>query len=197
MGQETARPLLATKLFSPPLRGNIVTRPRLLELLDNGRSQPLILVTAPAGFGKTTLVSCWLKRRQKRAGWVSLDKTDNIPANFITYIVEAFQQVSGGTCGTITPLLKSAEPPDIDILLSYLINDLACLEEPIILVLDDYHVIEEKRIHQALDFIVDVVLVEQWTIARIMVDACRQIGDVAGREVAHFFEGFSFYVKFL
>ena len=157
MGKEIERPLLATKLFIPPLRGNIVTRPRLLELLDNGRSHPLILVTAPAGFGKTTLVSCWLKHRQKRAGWVSLDKTDNIPTNFIAYIVEALQQVSGGTCGTITPLLKSAEPPEVDILLSYLINDLACLKKPVILVLDDYHVIEDERIHQALDFIVENV----------------------------------------
>lgn len=155
MGEKTARPLLATKLFIPPLRGNIVTRPRLLKILDNGRSHPLILVTAPAGFGKTTLVSCWLQHHQKQAGWVSLDKTDNIPTNFIGYIVEALQQVSGGTCGTITPLLTSAEPPDVDILLSYLINDLACLEQSVILVLDDYHVIEDKRIHQALDFIVD------------------------------------------
>ena len=155
MGKEGERLLLSTKLFIPPLREELVRRPRLLNQLDDNHNQPLILVTAPAGFGKTTLISCWVTRRQKQAAWVSLDETDNIPLNFISYIVEALQRIGSGICASIKSLLQSDEPPALGILMSYLINDLACLKKPVTLVLDDYHVIEEAKIHKALDFLIE------------------------------------------
>ncbi len=155
MSKETKNPLLATKLFIPPLRGNLVTRPRLLNKLDNGRAQRLILVTAPAGFGKTTLVSCWLAQRQKKTAWISLDKNDNAPLLFLSYIVEALEQIGTGMCSTVSPLLRLPDPPAISVLLSYLLNDLACLTEQCVLVFDDYHVIHSEEVHQALDFIIE------------------------------------------
>ena len=155
MGKEAIRPLLATKLLIPPLRSNLVTRPRLLKKLDYSQDPRLILITAPAGFGKTTLASCWLTRRHKRAAWLSLDEADNALPVFIAYIVAALQQIGSGICATTATLLRSDEPPAIDILLPHLINDLACLKERIILVLDDYHLITAQEIHQALDFILE------------------------------------------
>ncbi len=155
MGKEIERPLLATKLFIPPLRSNLVTRPRLLKQLDNGRDQRLILVTAPAGFGKTTLVACWLAHQQKKAAWISLDKNDNGPLLFLSYVVEALEQIGAGMCSTVSPLLQLPDPPTIPVLLSHLLNDLACLTQHYVLVFDDYHVIHRDEVHQALDFIIE------------------------------------------
>ena len=155
MGRETGRPILATKLFIPPLRGNLVRRPRLVSQLMDSDDQRLILVTAPAGFGKTTLVTCWLAQQSKKAAWVSLDSHDNDPLLFLSYIVAAMQQLEAGACGTVAPLLESPEPPSPQILLTYLINDLASLKEPYILVLDDYHVVDSAEIHALIDFLVD------------------------------------------
>lgn len=149
------RPLLATKLFIPPLRSNLVVRPRLLKQLDNSRNQRLILVTAPAGFGKTTLVACWLAQRRKKAAWVSLDKNDNSPLIFLSYVVEALEQIEAGLCSTVSPLLQSLDPPAVSVILSYLLNDCARLEENCVLVFDDYHVIYRDEIHQALEYIIE------------------------------------------
>ena len=155
MSKVTIRPLLATKLFIPPIRENLVVRPRLLERLDERQDRRLLLVTAPPGFGKSVLVSCWLTKRKKRAAWISLDKYDNDLLLFLSYIVEALGQVEPNMCETISPLLKLSEPPAVRTLLSYLINDLACLSKPCLLVLDDFHVIYADEVHQALDFIIE------------------------------------------
>ena len=155
MRNATDRPLLATKLFIPPIRKNLVVRPRLLERLDECQDRRLILLTAPAGFGKSTLVSCWLTKQNKRAAWISLDKYDNVLLLFLAYIVEALQQVEPNMCATLAPLLKLSEPPAARTLLSYLINDLACVTEPVLLVLDDFHLIHAAEVHKALDFIIE------------------------------------------
>ncbi len=130
-------------------------RPRLLKQLNDSQDQRLIFVTAPAGFGKTTLVTSWLAQQPKKAAWVSLDNYDNDPHLFLSYIVAAMQRLETGACSTVVPLLESPEPPIPQILLTYLINDLACLQEPCILVLDDYHVVKSAEIHGLVDFLVD------------------------------------------
>ena len=87
-------PLLATKLYIPPARPNVVLRPRLLERLNQGLYRKLTLISAPAGFGKTTLVSAWLAACRRPAAWLSLDERDNDPARFLTYLVAALQAIA-------------------------------------------------------------------------------------------------------
>jgi LuxR family maltose regulon positive regulatory protein len=155
MSNEAVRPLLATKLFIPPLRKALVLRPRLLEKLDESHDQRLILVTAPAGFGKTTLVACWLAQRQKKAAWISLDKNDNSPLIFLSYVVEAVEQIETGLCASLSPLLQSPDPPAVSVILSYLLNDLTRLQGNCVLVFDDYHVIHSDEVHQVLDYMIE------------------------------------------
>jgi LuxR family maltose regulon positive regulatory protein len=89
-------PLLATKLYIPPVRPELVSRPRLIERINAGRDRKLVLVTAPAGFGKTTLVTEWLSCVERPCTWLSLDEGDNDPVRFMTYLIAALQSVSEG-----------------------------------------------------------------------------------------------------
>src|SRR6266566_6227082 len=92
--REKVTPILATKLYLPPLRPNVVSRPRLIERLNEGLHRNLILIAAPAGFGKTTLVSEWVAGCQRPTAWLSLDKGDNDPIRFLTYLVAALRTVA-------------------------------------------------------------------------------------------------------
>ena len=148
-------PLLTTKLFMPSTRENLVTRSRLHQKLDDCLNCRLMLVTAPAGSGKTTLVTSWLAQQDKAVAWVSLDKNDNEPLTFLSYAAAALHSIESGVCKTIRPLLTSADPPPIPVLLTYFINDLACLTKPTILVLDDYHVIHSPGVDEVTDFLIE------------------------------------------
>lgn len=148
-------PLLNTKLFVPVMRGNLVKRSRLHKQLNAGKNSKLILVTAPAGAGKTTLVISWLAQQNNQAAWLSLDKNDNDPLIFLTYVAAALQAIEAGVCETIKPLLVSPDPPPIPILLTYFVNDLACLKQPSILVLDDYHAITNAHVHKITEFLIE------------------------------------------
>src|SRR5213078_1311145 len=86
--------ILATKLYIPPLRPNVVSRPRLLERLNEGLHRKLTLIAAPAGFGKTTLVSEWVEGIERATAWLSLDEGDNDPARFVAYLVAALQTIA-------------------------------------------------------------------------------------------------------
>jgi LuxR family maltose regulon positive regulatory protein len=166
--------LLVTKLRVPPLPPHPVPRPRLIERLNAGLTRKLILVSAPPGFGKTTLLAEWIhtltpapaspslpmigERGSEagvgvRAAWLSLDEGDNDPARFLTYLVAAAQTIEPGIGATILPLLQSPEPPQIEVMLSALINDLAALAAPCLLALDDYHLIQAPAIHRAVAFL--------------------------------------------
>lgn len=149
--------LLKTKLYIPPARSELVSRPRLLERLDAGLRRKLTLISAPAGFGKTTLLSAWVSQSQLRAAWLSLDEGDNDPARFLTYCIAALQTIEPGLGQTALALLQAspAQPPPVEALLTPLINDIADLPEPVILILDDYHVIEAQVIDEALTFLID------------------------------------------
>ncbi len=149
--------LLKTKLYIPPLRSNLVSRPRLVERLNKGLHQgcKLALVTAPAGFGKTTFVSSWIQHQAHRVAWLSLDEADNSPSRLIYYVIAALQTIDQALGETAVSLIQSPQPPPADILLALLINDLASLSRHVFLVLDDYHVIRNLDIHKALTFLLD------------------------------------------
>jgi len=157
-----ASPLLATKLYIPPARprDSIVPRPRLVELLDRGLSSRLILVSAPPGFGKTTLVSEWVSNLgyhmpNIKCAWLSLDEDDSDPAHFLIYFIAALQQIDPATGQSVQGMLSSPQPPPPQALLGALINDIASMSTPFVLVLDDYHLIHSMPVHQQLAFLLE------------------------------------------
>ncbi len=160
-------PILATKLYIPPPRPKVVSRPRLIERLNEGKQHPsgVTLISAPAGFGKTTLVSEWIAALTPsplpmgeglgvRAAWLSLDEGDNDLTRFLTYLVAALQTIAPKVGEATLALLQSSQPPPTEVLLTALLNDLTTLGE-VVLVLDDYHAIESAPIDEALTFLVD------------------------------------------
>lgn len=155
MDYQTNIPLLTTKLFIPSVKTQLVARPKLIQKLNDAAEHRLILVTAPAGYGKTTLLAAWVAQQDHPVAWVSLDQSENDPLSFIAYVVGALQNVDAGMCQTANGLIQSSEPPAIEIILTYLLNDLACLETRSLLVLDDYHVIQTPEIHTAMAFLIE------------------------------------------
>ena len=144
--------LLATKLHVPSSRPGLVPRPRLTERLDEGLARGLVLVCAPAGYGKTVLLADWARRGQFPAAWLSLDAGDNDPARFWRYAVAAMDRVSPGIGGRVGPLLGPPAPPRSKALVTALINELAVPSDDgeVLLVLDDYHVISSQPVHASL-----------------------------------------------
>src|SRR5438105_5593329 len=148
-------PILATKLYMPPLRPEVVSRPRLLERLNEGLRRHLVLISAPAGFGKTTLFSQWLALIELPAAWLSLDEGDNDPARFLTYLVAALQTIAAHVGEGVLGVLQSPQPPPTEAILTTLLNDLTSISDQFVLVFDDYHVIDAKAIDQALTFLLE------------------------------------------
>ena len=148
-------PILATKLYIPRLRPNVVSRPRLLERLNEGLHRKLSLISAPAGFGKTTLVSEWLAGCERAAAWLSLDEGENDPIRFLTYLVAALQTIAANIGEGVSGVLQSPQPQPPEAMLMALINDLTTIQDQFVLVLDDYHVIDAKPIDQALTYLVE------------------------------------------
>jgi LuxR family transcriptional regulator, maltose regulon positive regulatory protein len=154
-------PLLETKLYVPRSRRGLVPRPRLSERLDRGTASKLTLVSAPAGFGKTTLLTEWLAAGPARPAderliaWLSLDRADNDPASFWTYVIAALRTVASGVGESALALLQTAQPPPIETVLTALLNDLSATAREIVLVLDDYHVIDAGDVQDAMVFLLD------------------------------------------
>jgi LuxR family maltose regulon positive regulatory protein len=152
------RLLLQTKLYIPQTRvANLVPRPRLIERLNEGlRHNPSVaLISAPAGFGKTTLVSDWLHQNKAPTAWLSLDEGDNDPTRFLTYLVAALQTIAPTIGPGVLAMLDSPQPPPIEAMLTVLVNDITTLPDHFTLILDDYHVIEAKAVDQALTFLLE------------------------------------------
>ncbi len=147
-------PIIATKLFIPP-HTNVVPRARLIARLNAGLHRRLTLISAPAGFGKTTLVSMWIADCGRPAAWLSLDSVDSDPVRFLTYLIAALQTVvpTIGT-GALTALQSSQSPP-IETLLPNLVNEVAALPHQAVLVLDDYHVLDSGPVDQAIAMLVE------------------------------------------
>ena len=150
--------LLVTKFTLPPLRSVLLHRSHLLEVLEQSRSLPLTLLSAGAGFGKTTLLSAWASRNTDQVAWLSLDEQDNDPIRFWTYVIAALRH-SGPRLSAVgegaEALLRSQQPPLLTSALISLINELAALAQDTTLILDDYHVIREQAIHDSLQFVLD------------------------------------------
>jgi LuxR family maltose regulon positive regulatory protein len=157
-GRAPADPLLATKLAIPPARPTLVPRPRLIARLQAGLQGPLTLLSAPAGSGKTTLLSAWRKSPQGRdlpLAWVSLDVDDNDPPRFWRYVLTALDRAAPGVGTAALSLLRSTDAPAMEAVLSALVNGVAAHAADIVLVLDDYHLIEAEPIHRLLAFLVE------------------------------------------
>ncbi len=148
-------PILATKLYIPPLRPHVVLRPRLLEQLNEGLHRNLILIAAPAGFGKTTLVSEWVEGIERPVAWLSLDDQENDPTRFLTYLVAALQTIEATIGEGVLAVLQSPQPPPTQSILAALLNEITTIPDHFVLVLDDYHVIDAKPIDHALTYLVE------------------------------------------
>jgi LuxR family maltose regulon positive regulatory protein len=127
----------------------------LIERLDAGLDRKLTLISAPAGFGKTTLLSDWIGRLDLPVAWVSLDEGDNDQTSFLVYFVAALQTIEERSYETVQAMLHAPQSPPIESILTELINEVASIEQNIILILDDYHVIEAQAVHDALSFLLD------------------------------------------
>src|SRR5260370_6154934 len=151
-----ASPLVDTKLFVPRLRRSVVARSRLSERLNDGAEAKLTLVSAPAGFGKTTSVVAWLDQTPENGSvaWLSLEESDRAPASFWTYVVTALQAVSPGVGASVLPLLQSAQPP-IQTVLATVLNELGALPNDLYLVLDDYHLVDGPDVAAATVFLLE------------------------------------------
>ncbi len=150
-----ADPLLNTKLGIPSVRAGLVPRPDLVERLAMGRG--LTLVSAPAGFGKTTLIAEWLQHAGLPVAWLSLDDEDDDPTQFWRYAVAALRSARTGLGEAVLAALQAPRPPSLEPLLAALINDLGIGSDPLILVLDDYHLITDPAVHRTLGYFLDHV----------------------------------------
>ncbi|HTP07372.1 MAG TPA: LuxR C-terminal-related transcriptional regulator [Anaerolineae bacterium] len=147
--------LLKTKLYIPVARPELVSRLRLIKRLNEGLSRKLILIAAPAGYGKTTLLSSWARGCGQPVAWFSIDDRDNEPTRFLAYLVAALQTIEANLGEDILSAMRSSQSSMIADWLPVLINQLDNIAQPFVLVLDDYHLITTPAIHQALTFLIE------------------------------------------
>ena len=157
-------PILLTKLFIPANRPELVSRSRLIEQLNGGLHRKLTLISAPAGFGKTTMVTDWLQSQGDDASspflvaWLSLDEDDNDPSRFLTYLITALNRIPASETeigGSALQMARAPQPPSPETILTAVINEIAVITNKIVLVIDDYHLIDSKLVHDALIFLLE------------------------------------------
>jgi LuxR family transcriptional regulator, maltose regulon positive regulatory protein len=151
-----ASPLVETKLYPPKLRRRLVARPRLSGRLRRGTESRLTLISAPAGFGKTTLLAEWLAAagRERSVAWLSLEESDRQPATYWTYLITALQAVVPGVGASALLLLQSAQPP-IETVLTSVLNELSAVPDDLCLVLDDYHLVDGPDLQAGMTFLLE------------------------------------------
>jgi LuxR family maltose regulon positive regulatory protein len=169
-----AIPLITTKLNIPPSRPDLVHRPRLLDQINTGVSRKLTLISASAGFGKTTLLSEWIHQgdgvHPSRVAWFSLDEGDNDLNRFLTYFIAALQTIDGDIGKGVLAALQSPGAVNIEVVLTILLNEIAELPGDVVLILDDYHLIESQPIDQALTFLLDYLPVNMHLVIASRID---------------------------
>ena len=148
-------PIISTKIYPPPPPAKAILRPRLVELLDEGLSagRKLTLVSASAGFGKTTIVSEWLSGSGRRVAWLSLEERDGDAPRFLSYLVTALQTIRAEIGASYLGALLSTQPPPTEEVLSALLNEVAAIDDNFILVLDDYHAVDSGPVDEAVTFL--------------------------------------------
>ena len=158
---ERARPepeaLLATKMTVPKMRSNLVARPRLTERLEEGLARGVVAVVAAAGYGKTVLLADWVVWGRQRTAWLSLDPGDNDPVRFWRHLIASIERTRPGIEAEVGPLLGPPTPASFEGLAAAVIN--ALLDQPggegLLLVLDDYHLIDSEPVHRSLGFLLE------------------------------------------
>lgn len=143
---EQREPLLRTKFYAPPIRSNQVVRPRLINLINHGLDRSLVLISAPAGYGKTTLVSSWLKDIQVPSTWLSLDEDDNDPIRFLQNFLAALQKIIPAIQPDLLSVFQGMKPDPFSALLNFLINEIAGYASSFVFVIDDFHLIHAQPV---------------------------------------------------
>ncbi|HYI26054.1 MAG TPA: AAA family ATPase, partial [Thermomicrobiales bacterium] len=152
---EMAAQILVTKLYVPRPRPRAVTRPRLVARLNDGLHNKITLISAPPGFGKTSLLSEWVAGCDRPVAWLSLDEADSDPARFLEYLIAALRTVAPQVGEGALRAFQSSQPPQVESILIALLNDIAALPNPLLLVLDDYHLVDAEPVDQAVAFLLD------------------------------------------
>ncbi len=159
--------LLSTKLNVPLSRETLVARPRLTALLSNALAQGFTLVSAPAGYGKTTLVSSWLRETQIPTAWLSLEESDNDPIRFLLYLLSALQKIVPSVHIDLVDLVEKIQPASLQAVMNILINEIAKTEGRFVLVLDDFHLIQDQLILDLVAFLLDHIPVHHMHLVLI------------------------------
>ncbi|MGL1892005.1 MAG: LuxR C-terminal-related transcriptional regulator [Spirochaetaceae bacterium] len=146
-------PILTTKLYIPPFQSKTIPRPHLIKKLNDGQQAKFILISASAGFGKTTIVSEWVSGLNRPVMWLSLDEEHSDPLVFLTYFVCGINRVYKDIGLELLMELQSPDPPETDISLSKIINEIALITEDFIFILDDYHVVDSKEIDNIINYL--------------------------------------------
>jgi LuxR family maltose regulon positive regulatory protein len=147
--------ILTTKLYAPQPPPRSVPRARLIERLDEGCERHLTLVSAPAGFGKTTAIATWVAGCGRPVAWLSLDAADRNPARFVAHLIAALQTIRPHVGQGVLGTLFSPQPPLMEAILTVVLNDIAASPERFILVLDDYHVVDAREVDDAVAFLLE------------------------------------------
>jgi LuxR family maltose regulon positive regulatory protein len=150
--------LLTVKFYPPHVHQAMVFRPRLIQRINEGMRRKLTLLSASAGFGKTSLLSQWVTvsaGKDKAVAWLSLDERDSDPTRFWTYLIRAIDMAIGGVVGNSPELLRSAGPRSIEAILTPLINNVVTINKGFALVLDDYHLVNNPMVHHGLAFLLE------------------------------------------
>ena len=191
-------PILLTKLYIPPTQPELVSRPHLIKKLNEGLHRKLTLISAPAGFGKTTLVSDWVsnlqlggrKRSQSgnrisgnknRVAWLSLDEGDNDLNSFLIYFIASMQTVEPDFGLEPLAALQSSGATNSEAVLMALLNEIAGLSQTLVLILDDYHVIESQSIDKALTFLLDHMPATMHLVITTRIDPALPLARLRGR----------------
>ena len=148
-------PILATKLHIPQSPRKVVLRPHLVGRLSEGLHRKLTLISAAAGFGKTTLVSAWVAGSDQRVAWLSLDEGDNDPSRFLIYLVASLRTIVPTIGEAALGALQTPQPPPPESVLTALVNELTAVPDKFVLVIDDYHVIDSKPVDDAVTFMLE------------------------------------------
>lgn len=154
MSKDYSQSLLKTKTFVPKLRNDCISRSRLVGKLSGASDKKLIIVKAPAGYGKSTLVADWIKQSDKLGAWIQLCEYDNEFGQFLSYIILSLKQLEPDLFDSIIFLIQSPQPPSPKILINKLLNDLNRLNRNTVLVFDDYHLITDNEIHESFSYLI-------------------------------------------